>query len=135
MYFANVEIQGWIDLRWRGNGEFHLLNEVVVTGFCEGEWFRIVIPAGVDDRVIKPRWLTDLASVPKRFRDVVSKTDLLVASIVHDWLYHTRDNRGREWADKLFLHIGIHIDKQPRLAKIAYRAVRWFGQGAWDDDD
>lgn len=125
MQFNDVDVVGWPDLRWRGRGQFELLNSLHVSGICEGEWFSFNVPKGL---------ITDLASVPKIARWIVSKTDLVMASIVHDWLYVIRFHRGRLFADELFRYIGCTIDEQPQEAEAAYKAVRLFGKEYWDND-
>ena len=74
---------------------------------------------------------TDLASVPKVFRSLISKVTGVEASIVHDWLYDQRAGT-RKAADDLFYAM-LKQSESRWVAWIMYRAVRLGGSGVWRD--
>ncbi len=69
---------------------------------------------------------TDLSSVPKFARGVVSKVDLIEASVAHDFLYDTR-KVSRSEADAVFLAFAAAAGDPWITRHIAYWAVRLFG--------
>ena len=90
----------------------------------DGTFRMYTVPAGTT---------TDLASVPKELWDEIPPYGLhLAASVVHDWLYENRINT-REWADKVFVALMKNDHVPSRRVWIMNKAVRVFGQGAWDD--
>ena len=80
----------------------------------------IRVPAGFE---------TDLASVPRLIRGVVSKIDGIEASVIHDYLYSLKEDR--QFADTVFLH--LLRDAVPLWKRYSmYYAVRWFGSLVWN---
>ena len=96
-----------------------------------GEAFKIVYRRdGRDQIVIVPvGFPTDLASVPRALRGVVSKVTGIEASIAHDWLYDQREGK-RADADRLFYEM-LKLSESRWKAWIMYRAVRIGGGIAW----
>ncbi len=89
----------------------------------EGEPVRreFIVPAG---------FRTDLSSVPKLARSVVSKVDLIEASVAHDYLYAGDDGRPvvpRQEADAVFLAFAAMAGDPWITRNIAWLAVRLFG--------
>lgn len=73
---------------------------------------------------------TDLASVPRAVRSLVSKVDGIEASVVHDYLYHTR-MVSRDEADRVFLD--LLADAVPAWKRWSmFWAVRAFGGPIYD---
>lgn len=101
----------------------------------DGQERRISVPAGM---------LTDLASVPRLARTIVDRVGPhLEAAIVHDFLYiawqdlagrGARDD-DRRFADELFLALMKAAEVKPFKRFIIYRAVKWFGSGAYERGD
>ena len=99
------------------------------TDSCDNEYgyCSVVVPCGM---------VTDLASIPKRARGVVSKVGPHVeASVVHDYLYGAqlgfgRGNReeDRKFADKLFKRLMEKAGVSHSKLRLIYWAVRWFGK-------
>ncbi len=82
----------------------------------------ITVPAGFP---------TDLASVPRAARWVVSKVTGVEASVIHDWLYDQRiGTRGD--ADNLFYEF-LKQTESRFIAWIMYRSVRLGGGFLWDE--
>lgn len=94
------------------------------TQFVLGAPFRVgpwTVPMGFE---------TDLASVPRAFRNLVSKVDGIEASVIHDWLYDRR-LVPRDVADKVFFE--LLRDAVPAWKRwTMYAAVRTFGKGIYD---
>lgn len=83
----------------------------------------------VDAIVVPPGFVTDLASVPRRLRDLeafdVNGLSRCPA-ILHDWLYATGMG-GKAFADELF-HSALLAEGVGRLNAWAfYKSVHWFG--------
>lgn len=87
-----------------------------------------VIPAGFE---------CDLASIPRAVRPLMETSDLgLIPPIIHDFLYRSGGVAGpykytRKQADRLFLGLMEWCGVAAWRRQMAYRAVRWFGRGAW----
>ena len=86
----------------------------------DGELRLVIVPTGFP---------TDLASVPRMLRGVVSKVTGIEASIAHDWLYDQREGE-RADADRLFYEM-LKLSESRWKAWIMYRAVRAGGGIAW----
>ena len=80
---------------------------------------------------------TDLASIPKGLRSIVSVVGKYAnAAVLHDWLY-----RGNNWddgqkatrkeADKMFRDLMIEDGEKVWRAKLMYAAVRVGGVFSW----
>lgn len=82
----------------------------------------VTVPAGFE---------TDLSSVPKIARSVVSKVDLIEASVAHDYLYDSRIVPRKE-ADAVFLAFAKAYGDPWITRNIAWLAVRIFGGVAYD---
>ncbi len=79
----------------------------------------VTVPAG---------FRTNLASVPRVARSLVSVTDGIEASVVHDFGYFEH-YRPKAWVDRLFY---MMLEGQPAWRRRAmYEAVRRFGDRAW----
>ena len=91
---------------------------ILAAAFRVGPW---TVPGGFE---------TDLASVPRLLRSIVSKVDGIEASIIHDWLYHSREVTRKE-ADRIFLDLLDGVVPEWRR-RAMYWAVRAFGKGAYD---
>lgn len=88
----------------------------------EDDKYRIIVPSG---------FITDFASVPKIFWNIVPPVGKYApAAVVHDWLYSTK-KLSRKEADKIFLRamkeLGVSLWKR----YIMYFAVRAFGWSHW----
>ena len=101
-----------------------------VTFELEGIRHSIVVPKGLE---------TDLASVPKLARGLVSKVGRhLEAAIIHDWLYGYHPFEGlspgmwtRELADAVFL-AGMKASNVSKIKMfLIYRAVRLGGRRSY----
>lgn len=88
----------------------------------------IVVPAG---------FLTDFASVPSAVQSLMSNTDedILIASVVHDYLYEVRPKPLRYLkkinADEMFYRLCRLAGMGYVRAKLAYFGVRMFGRGSY----
>lgn len=105
--------------------------------------FRLVVGDGFEH---------DFASVPRLLWAFISPLDLGVGSVFHDWLYRNggmvetlRWNPtqgmwtpiGTRWtrkdADRLFARIMREQHVSGLRRKLAFKAVHWFGKGAWKE--
>lgn len=79
-------------------------------------------------------FVTDLASIPRLFWQVLRPEGRYAyAAVVHDYLYW-KQTRPRAEADQIF-RIAMEDSKvDPKLVDKVYRAVRTFGQAAWDNN-
>lgn len=104
--------------------------------------FTIDCPAG--RFVIPSGFISDGASIRFRAVSVVLARygrRSLLAALVHDWFYSDGrhlipDGIGdrRLWCDRLFREILNAAEVDDRSARLAYRAVRIFGDTVWGDD-
>lgn len=89
--------------------------------------------------IIPKRFKTDFATIPKIFWSIlppIGRANL--AFIIHDYLYQSKDPRGRKFADKEMLYwmqkLGLDEKKvfgiRPKT-KVIYRVVRWKGSKYW----
>ena len=84
----------------------------------------ITVPAG---------FLTDFASVPRFFWRLFPPTgEYGLAAVVHDFLYAHPARRTRADVDSIFLDAMTDLGVGWWTRKTMYRAVRMFGQAAWN---
>jgi len=81
---------------------------------------------------IPARFVTDGASVPRAFWGLFPPhhPDYAAATLLHDWAYGGQ-LWPRSYADSLFLHAMIALDVGKVTRQTMYRAVQWFGGGAY----
>jgi hypothetical protein len=90
----------------------------------EGSGSMIRVPAGFE---------TDFASVPRFFWRILPPWGRYgKAAVVHDYLYGSHACT-RERADEIFLEAMTVLGVPAWKRNVMYRAVRWFGQAAWDE--
>lgn len=84
--------------------------------------------------VVPEGFVTDLTSIPRIFWQILRPEGRYAyAAVVHDYLYWTQ-TRTREEADMIF-RFAMEDSKVPiETVEALYRAVRSFGQSAWDDN-
>jgi hypothetical protein len=126
--FKNLQMDGRVTL-WQdpeSNGkEFITLEPIRVTWMEGNKWKKLIVPGGFS---------TDLASIPNFLNWAVPKLGRHNRpSVVHDWLYDIRDKRGKDFADDLFYACLLHDGVGRIRARLMYKAVKRFGQGAWND--
>lgn len=89
---------------------------------------RLSVPAG---------FKSDGASVPRIFWRLVfpsSDTTALRAAFAHDYIYRTHpEGWTKEEADQMFYDLLVNDGVPKWRAWMAYKAVDWFGQSAWND--
>ena len=85
--------------------------------------YRLDVPAGFE---------TDLASIPRRLRGVISQVGRHIqAAIFHDAAYAGYFGMTKEEADRMFLD-GMAALKVPWYRRTAmFYAVKWFGASSW----
>lgn len=122
MEFADLQIHGHLVLKHVGRRHWRLTQPIRCT-WVGGE---VEVPAGFQ---------TDLASVPRPFRSLISVVgDWNRPAVIHDWLYCTRPVKWtRRDADRLFLAClraeGVWSVKRALM----YAGVRLGGWWAWED--
>ncbi len=84
---------------------------------------------------VPPGFHTDLASVPRGARWLVSKTDLIEASVIHDYLYaggpNDRPVVSRLEADSVYLAFAKAAGDSFIRRNAAWLAIRLFGRIAY----
>jgi hypothetical protein len=81
--------------------------------------------------VVPPGFVTDLASIPRLFWQILRPTGRYAyAAVVHDYLYWTQI-RSREEADQIFRQAMADSKVEPSIVQTLYQAVRQFGELAW----
>jgi hypothetical protein len=76
---------------------------------------------------------TDFASVPKMFRNIISKYGKHAKSaVLHDYLYYCGFLGCKELCDLLFNEGMIFEKEKDSMRLIVYNAVKFFGSSAWD---
>jgi hypothetical protein len=112
------------------------LQEYMLNGLSvPNEWVvdQPLIALHGDDKLIVPRgYITDLASIPRVFRNVFNVNGPLRApAVLHDWLYSSqRFTRAQSDAIFLLAMEARGIEKAERYA--VYAAVRTFGWRYWN---
>lgn len=81
----------------------------------------ITVPAG---------FVTDLASVPRRLRGIVSLDRGVEAAVIHDYLYANQIGTRKE-ADLIFKKL-LELTESPATVWTMYWAVRACGRWAWN---
>lgn len=81
-------------------------------------------------------FVTDLTSVPRVFWSLVPKQgSYAYGAVVHDYLYWHQSLDGepieRETADRIFKLAMDDMKVSPGKTATIFKAVRWFGGGAW----
>lgn len=111
-----------IDLNARGDCDF-----VTLEAFCfsyvresRGQQTEVVVPIGFE---------SDLGSIPRLFRALISVASAPLAFVVHDWLYR-RTELGRAECDAVMLALMHHAD-QPRSKWQRYLAFAGLRVGGW----
>lgn len=110
------------------------------------EKFYLNVP-GHPTIVIPADFCFDAASIPKRLRWLLSPVGvLLLPGLVHDYSYCyncllcRKDGKiqkymkcaGKDAFDSLFLEIANHVNGLSFVNKLAYLAVKYFGNSAWE---
>lgn len=86
---------------------------------------------GPDFVRVKPGFITDLASTPRLFWNLVPPFGrYTAAAVVHDYLYQAHEG-SRKQADQVFLAAMRELNVLPIKARTMYRAVRFFGRGPY----
>lgn len=109
-----------LELRTVRGGLYQLLRPLVWHHPVSGKYLRI--PAG---------FLTDLASIPRGFRWLITGHDgTRKPAVVHDWLY--RNTIGTRKGADLIFRAGMRETGVPAWKReLAYRAVRLGGWATW----
>jgi hypothetical protein len=90
---------------------------------------------GEEERVIPKGFVTDFASIPRLFWNLISPTQLGdVGPIKHDYVYRCGTGT-REAADKQFLRDMEADGVKWWRRQSAYRMVRMFGGGSWSSGE
>ncbi|MDE2106452.1 MAG: DUF1353 domain-containing protein [Patescibacteria group bacterium] len=116
--------------------QFH--SKLILEPLPDGRNWRVMRPFSFSTNdfltVVPVGFVTDLASVPKIFWDILPPFGKYTeAAVVHDWLYR-RQFTTRKFADGC-LRAGMKACGVPRWQVVViYYAVRWFGRHAWNDD-
>lgn len=110
------------------DGLFLLTHEWKIEWDHKGIQMFLVVPAGIK---------SDLASVPRIFTPLVSRTELgFAAPLVHDWIYRQsgiliEGYWTRKQTDRLFCRI-MRNEEVPRWKRrMAYKSVRALGWYRW----
>ena len=119
MKFQNLKLEGQLDLRYFGDGEWILLSSYSAV-WNDG---RVDAPAGFQ---------TDLSSIPRVARSIIPQIgDQNGPSVIHDFCYRFRW-KTRSRSDALFL-AGMRIAGVNWLRRnIMYAAVRAGGWATWN---
>lgn len=103
------------------------------------ERYQLVRPWSEYGHEIPVGLVVDGASVPRWAWSFMPSDGLhRAAALFHDWLYINRGHLPdgftytKEYADNAFYNLMVEAGVSPRRAGVAYRAVRLFGQSAWD---
>ncbi len=116
---------------FRGNREalYVVMEDYKVQMDIDGQRRYIIVPKGMT---------TDLASVPKIFRNIVGRVGPhLEACIVHDWLYIAWQLQEREprkddweWANKV-LYAGLEAANVKKFHRVAIKTAMEVGDISW----
>jgi hypothetical protein len=94
--------------------------------------FSINIP-GLGCLTLLPPWQGE-ASIPQWGWSLIGyaplSEEVLVAGLVHDWLYRTR-SVDRSSADDYYFVLALLGGCSHRNAELQYKMLRWFGWWAW----
>lgn len=93
-----------------------------------------VVLADGSSFIIPKGFKTDLASIPRALRSVISVCDShMVAAVIHDYLYRDKSQafRGRKEADKIFRQIMKDIGVGRIKRNTMYAGVRVGGWGSY----
>jgi hypothetical protein len=87
----------------------------------------------VDDKVyeVPAGFYTDFASVPRFVWPIISPYELGVGCIPHDFGYDSHEGEKSYW-DTVFLACMIKDNIPSWKRQVAYYAVSWFGEIAWE---
>jgi hypothetical protein len=97
----------------------------------------LVILSNHDILIVPKGFTTDLASIPDWARSIIHVMDShMPAAVVHDYLYRSKDGkeRGRKFADKLFLRIMKEMGVKKWKRDVMYTAVRRHGKGSYQKE-
>lgn len=98
----------------------------------EHTWTPAKDAGGLGTVVVPTGFVTDFASIPRLFWVVLAPDDdYMLAAVVHDWLYWQQD-LNREQADQALRYGMEELRVEAWKTAAIYRAVRLFGQAAWD---
>jgi hypothetical protein len=115
-------------------------NALLVSPLSDGESWVIVSDfsydvgtEGSNDRVnVKTGFVTDFASVPRMLWWALPKWGTYGnAAVIHDWLYWDQ-SRTRKEADAIMLEAMDVLNVSGIKKNLIYRAVRIFGEWAWN---
>jgi hypothetical protein len=110
---VNKRTRRWWQVWKRTPRNYFEVDEPFPVVVFEGDIF--YVPAG---------FKTDLASIPKALRSVISVVDNhMAAAVVHDYLYRSKEGkkRGRKFSDNLFLR----IMEEMGVNKVKRTAMHW----------
>jgi len=121
------------------------LDELVVSPMRDGyTWFLterfrysggLVRKDGPVSIIVPPRFETDFASVPSPFWIIFPKWGTYgPAAVLHDWLYWEQ-KFSKDQADQIFLEAMKTLRVSQWKTWVLYKAVSWFGQKAWDENE
>lgn len=105
---------------------------LILRAHVPGEWvlFADLVWKGDMDVTVPRGFITDLASIPRLFRNILDVNGRSRrAAVLHDWLYCVQSTT-REEADLLFLQ-ALQAEQVGWLSHVYYRAVRLGGRRAW----
>lgn len=86
---------------------------------------------GPDEVVVKTGFVTDLASIPRIFWNLLPPFGRYsAAAVIHDYLYQAHEHT-RAHADAVFLASMMDLQVRPWKRQTMYWAVRVFGSRAW----
>ncbi len=81
---------------------------------------------------VPAQYITDFATVPKFARWLIAQVDRHnIAAILHDYMYDTRHNNDRKFADDEFLRVMRKYNVPLWKRSIMYFAVRVGAQNYW----
>jgi hypothetical protein len=112
----------------------------IVQPFARAGYFKLVRPLtvlvgeGADSLVVPEGFVTDFASIPRRFQGFISKLGPhLCPAIVHDYLYWEQACTRSE-SDAIFLEMMKDLGVPWLTRHFMHFAVRRFGGSAWKEN-
>ena len=121
--------------------QYGFLTPLVITYIKNDTWFlheplvfrsRYLIPG--KEFTVPAGFYTDFASVPRIFRNIVSKYGKHAkSSVLHDYLYYCGFLGCKELCDMLFNEGMVFEEEGTIMRVIVYKAVCWFGFFAWEN--